>query len=92
MTEDLIVHEETHRDQQMSYLTPGEWWEKYLEDPEFRLSQEVEAYRNQYREFIKKCHDRNKIFLFVHRIAGDLSSSLYGNMIDYQKAIKLIKK
>ena len=89
ISEDLVAHEETHARQQGD--DPAAWWKKYLKDPEFRLQQEVEAYRNQYKKFLEKCKDRQKIFLFVRKIAGDLSSSLYGNMVDYYEAVKLIK-
>lgn len=90
ITPDLEVHEETHYMQQGG--DPEKWWNKYLADPEFRLKQEVEAYRNQYREFIKTTRDRNIIFQFVRRIAGDLASPLYGSVVTYFEAVDLIKK
>src|SRR3989304_1332950 len=48
LTVDLIAHEQTHIDQQSS-KDPQKWWEIYLKDPKFRLEQELEAYRNQYK-------------------------------------------
>lgn len=87
----LMIHEQTHSRQQAKYLTPAEWWGKYIKDPQFRLSQELEAYRNQYRSFIVG-KDRNRTFLFLHGIAQDLSSGMYGNAISYDKAKELIKK
>jgi hypothetical protein len=89
ITKDLMVHEETHQRQQG--IDPAGWWMLYLNDPQFRLSQEVEAYQNQYQYFIKYNHGRNEIFLFVLKIARDLSSSLYGNVVEYHEAVKLIK-
>ncbi len=87
LDEALTAHEETHMRQQ------GEdsegWWDKYLESEQFRLQQELEAYRKQYKVF-KKGKDRNKIFMFLHKIATDLSGELYGNIISYEEAKKKI--
>ena len=40
ITDDLMVHEETHAKQQGD--DPGAWWDRYLVDVDFRLNQEVE--------------------------------------------------
>ena len=82
---DLIVHEETHKRQQGA--KPDLWWTMYLKDPKFRLNQEVEAYRNQYR-FFAKGRDRNMAYKFLYIIAHDLSSAMYGNIITHEEAIK----
>lgn len=87
--EHLMKHEETHARQQGD--DPAAWWKKYLSDPEFRLQQEAEAYGRQYRSFAVH-HDRNKVFFFLHGIAYDLSSGIYGNIISLEEAKKLIKK
>lgn len=79
---DLEVHESVHMKQQAGY--PKMWWERYLVDPKFRLSQELEAYITQFR-YYKKI---NKSWMpFARRIAGDLSSSLYGYIISYSDAL-----
>lgn len=79
----LMVHEETHSRQQMKFLTPAEWWNKYLEDPSFRLSQELEAYQNQLIEYKKT----NKQWMpFLNTIADHLSSFRYGNITDFTTA------
>jgi hypothetical protein len=47
---DLLEHELVHIRQQKSY--PGgsrAWWDRYFEDEVFRLEQELEAYRHQYK-------------------------------------------
>ena len=89
--EHLMKHEQTHSRQQSSHLTPAEWWGRYIEDPKFRLSQELEAYRIQYKSFAVD-KDRNKTFLFLHGIASDLSSGIYGNAISYDEAKRLIRQ
>ena len=85
----LWVHEETHEQQQGD--NPEEWWNKYLEDDDFRLEQELEAYRNQF-DFIKKTATRKQKTEFLNQIAKDLSSEIYGKIIDYKKARELIRK
>jgi len=76
----LLVHENTHLRQQQR-ISPVVWWEKYFSDMYFRLSQEVEAYHNQYLY--------NKEIL--NEIARDLSSPLYGSICTYKQALALIK-
>ncbi len=64
------------------------WWSRYFESPEFRLSQEVEAYRNQYA-YIKKNYTRNhRKFLYKHIITSMVM--MYGNMVTESEAKKLI--
>jgi hypothetical protein len=85
----LIAHEQTHTIQQGD--SPEEWWVKYLNDSEFRLSQEIEAYRNQYIKYCDLVKDKNKRFNFLRKIASDLSSPMYGNIIKLEEALKVLK-
>jgi hypothetical protein len=85
----LMAHEQTHSIQQDG--KPEKWWERYLKDKEFRLSQELHAYQVQYRYYCKEVKDRNQRYRFLTKIAGDLSSELYGNIISKSEAIRLIK-
>lgn len=84
----LIVHEETHMKQQ-SY-SPEEWWNKYLVDPSFRLSQELEAYRNQYMKLKKNIKDPFKLGQRIDKLAQDLSGDIYGNLLSFNEAKYLI--
>lgn len=86
---DLIAHEEVHTRQQGS--DPAGWWERYLIDDSFRLNQEIEAYRVQYRKFKTMTRDRQAIALLAHNIAKVLSGHIYGNIIDYYEARQRIK-
>lgn len=79
---DILVHEQTHLAQQSSlFETPESWWEKYISNLDFRLQQEVEAYHNQYKHYPS----------LLHKLASDLSSSLYGSIISYKDATTRIK-
>lgn len=76
----LLIHEQTHLNQQEK-IGVIEWWKKYFNDPDFRISQEIEAYHNQYKY--------NPAI--INEIARDLSSSLYGSIINYKSAMASIK-
>lgn len=87
---DKEAHEMVHV-QQQSKMDKDLWWDKYLNDPTFRLSQEVEAYQAE-ADFVKKhVKDRNQIFYLIDQMRDDLSSSIYGFICTYQEAKKLIK-
>lgn len=86
--QDLMIHEETHEKQQQA-LGVEQWWTMYLDRPNFRLQQEVEAYQNQY-EFIKTVLNRKGRIAALNRFAEQLSSDLYGKIINKKKAKELI--
>ena len=82
---DILVHELVHLKQQEKGL--NEWENKYLNDPKFRLTQEIEAYQAQ----VKSLKDRNMRAVSKVRCARALSSDLYGGLISYEEALKLLK-
>ncbi len=87
--DDLMRHEETHSEQQGN--DPDAWWGRYLIDPYFRISQEVEAYANQYDFMCQKIKDRNQRSKILLNISQILSSPVYGNMIGQSDAYQIIK-
>ena len=88
ITKDLIVHEETHTRQQTN---PKKWWARYYIEPEFRLSQEIEAYHNQWVWIEKNIPDRNDRAKMLYHIATSLSGKLYGNLLTYSEAKNKVK-
>lgn len=89
----FIAHEETHqRQQQENGMTPEKWWSLYLRSEEFRLSQEIEAYQNQYKVQKKYIKDRNTLAQYLYRLAQALSSPMYGSIISFSMAMSVIKK
>lgn len=86
----LFIHEQTHSKQQL-VMGVDKWWSKYFEDSDFRLNQEVEAYAAQYKQFCKDKKNIERQYLFLDLISRDLSSNLYGNLVDYNTAKNLIK-
>lgn len=91
ISDDLRIHEEVHMRQQKAIGGPEVWWDRYLIDAEFRLSQEIEAYQAQYKYFCEQNKDKNMRFKFLNKIAGDLSSQMYKVDIGFMEACKSIK-
>ena len=87
----LLEHEKVHVTQQKK-MGPAEWWQKYFNDKEFRLRQEVEAYGAQYR-LVKKDDQYTEATkkAFLTELAFALSGSIYGNIINYQRAESAIR-
>ncbi len=82
---DLVAHEQVHCNQQGK--DPEAWWDKYLKDEKFRFQQELEAYKAQWN--IMR-HSRMANWL-LHGIVTDLSGDMYGNLVSYTIARRLIK-
>lgn len=77
----VIKHEEIHgKQQEYSDEKAKIWWEKYLTDTEFMLSQEIEAYGAQYA-ICQKVLSAKQSKSFLSDLAILLSSEMYGNPI-----------
>lgn len=88
----LIEHEKVHlRQQGGTEEGAAIWWGKFLRDPEFRISQEIEAYARQYQYFISRVSDREKVAKFLWALAGSMSGPLYNNCISHYEAMQRIK-
>src|SRR5690242_10724137 len=84
-----FAHEYTHVEQQTK-MGVELWWDKYFNYTDFRLEQEVEAYRNEAKWIkvnIKNFKERDKM---LDQICRDLSSPLYGNITSFEEAKELI--
>ncbi len=89
----VIEHEKVHAEQQKhSTFWARLWWKKYLKNPQFRLNQELEAYKVQYQFAKKLIKDRNALARFLNQIAQDLSGKMYGNVISCGEAMNKIKE
>lgn len=89
---DLRAHEETHMRQQGegNPLRAESWWKQYFRDKNFRIDQEIEAYHAQYKYFCAYNADRNKRSSFLHQLAADMSSPMYGSVIGFSRALERI--
>lgn len=88
INDNLKIHESVHALQQND--KPELWWTKYINDSEFRLEQEVEAYGTQYA-FIKQNSNTKLSDWVKEQLAKALSSGLYGDVISYQEAESKIR-
>ena len=87
---DIMIHEAVHIRQQGK--NPQAWWDKYILDKGFRLEQELEANKWQYKFICKIKKDRNERARALVAIARNMAGAVYGNMITTNKAIEEIKK
>jgi hypothetical protein len=88
----LINHEMVHSGQQAHYEGgPDAWWERYLTDAPFRLSQEIEAYHIQYVTYGKQNRDRNAQAKYLYQLASHLSSPMYKVETGHVEAMRKIK-
>ena len=85
----LIEHEKVHFRQQDG--KPEAWWARYLVDEQFRLDQELEAHRVEYRSFCSYVKDRNQRARYLMEISGRLASPMYGGIISRAEAAKRIR-
>jgi hypothetical protein len=94
---ELIVHEQVHFEQQRKMASwwrrngAEVWWRKFLASPEFRLDQELEAHRAEYREYCRIHRDRNDRQRALRVISGRLAKPMYGGIISQREARRAIQ-
>ena len=97
----LHVHEEIHGSRQVMFkglidpvLGADEavlaWWHRYIEDPAFRLTEEIPAHRAEYLTICKRHADRNYRARALSQIAMKLAAPLYGSLVTPAQARTLI--
>jgi hypothetical protein len=86
LSPDLIEHEKVHLRQQADVGGAEVWWERYITDPQFRLDQEVEAYRAQVAWHTDRASRRR----CLRRVARDLASPMYGRIVTSAQARQLL--
>ena len=105
ITPDVEFHEEIHMRQQGNDING--WYTQYLQDPQFRLEQELEAYGEQYK-YAKERIDamdelateqgkklqvgKNKLLTWgLESMALALAGVSYGNLISFGEAKSKIR-
>lgn len=83
----LAAHEGAHCHQQGDDIEG--WWRNYIDDPEFRLRQEVQAHQVEYRYLIQN-GNRNDRRRAKKHVAQRLASPLYGRLITPKEAERII--
>lgn len=88
----LMAHEALHGlEQHPREGGPAAWWRRYIDDPAFRVEQEVEAYRRQLRSFASWTRDRERVHRYAMQLAGMLASPIYRGAITQMQAYRRIK-
>lgn len=89
MPQDWYVHECVHFVRQGSgkdLELAKQWWSRYATEPAFRLEEELLAYKEQY-QFITRRANKSVAFEHAKSLAQTLSSPMYGNLINFQRAL-----
>lgn len=89
----LKAHEGVHFSRQTNHKPAIEgWWKRYLEDPEFRLAEELPAHRAEWKAYAEVHKNGNQRAQMLHQIALRLASPLYGSLITFSKAKREVAK
>lgn len=84
----IVAHEVIHVRQQ-EIMGRDEWWERYLADPAFRFSQELEAHRMELSVALTEGGRKHRRMVAA-LIAKRLSGPLYDNHCTLSHAKKLL--
>ena len=90
LPDEIVVHEAVHGDRQGRGDKVLDWWKRYMEDPAFRLTEEVYAHRAEYRWLLGH-GNRKQRRQACKRVAGRLASPTYGRLTTTKKASRLLK-
>ena len=87
---EIIAHEALHGARQGKGESQVlDWWKRYMEDPTFRLVEEIHAHRVEYRWLLEH-GNRRESRSALPRISAKLAGTLYGRLVTPQQARKLL--
>lgn len=89
LTPALYAHEAVHAWRQ-SRMGIEAWWRRYINDPAFRLQEEIPAHRAEYHAHAGTGRAAERAALSV--IAKRLASPLYGGLITLDRARRLLTR
>jgi len=87
---DIWHHEEVHVQQQSEFTSPSIWWENWINNKEFRLSQEVQAFAHQLA-FVKKFYSRKAADEALDEFSNQLADN-YNLDINRHQSSTLIRR
>jgi hypothetical protein len=67
------------------------WWRRYIDDPVFRLKEEVQAHKAEFARAAYGVKDRNRRAKILDVTAHRLAHPLYGGIIPYMDALCLLR-
>lgn len=90
---ELHDHEIAHGKRQgTSEYAVRRWWHRYLDEPVFRLDEEIIGHKAEYRSLCEQTKDRNVRARFLLHVSKKLSAPLYGSLISISEAMRLLRK
>lgn len=87
----IVAHEAVHAAQQ-TVITTEEWWQLWIDSEAMRLRYEMPAHVVEYRSYCASNPLRNDRRAYLTLIARRLSGKMYGRLISYETARRLIKQ
>lgn len=89
---DLFAHERVHSVRQGKIEGgPEAWWNAYCDRAEFRLQEELLAYKEQWR-FAQENYPRAQRRGLLDHISKALAGPMYGNMMSVKEAKRMISE
>ncbi len=88
VTSELHAHEAVHGRRQggADETAIVAWWERYIDEPAFRLAEEVPAHRAEYMRFCARHGNKSNRANALDAIASRLASPLYGDLVSQAQA------
>lgn len=85
----MMAHESVHAARQKA--DPAGWWKRYIDDPVFRLKEEVQGHKAELAAVNVTVRDRNQRARNLSITAKRLAAPLYGGIIKYADALCLLQ-
>ena len=85
----LIAHESVHGARQGRDIEG--WWHRYIDDPVFRLTEEIPAHRAEYRILLGMASNRQQRRAAAKVVAKRMASPLYGHLVTRARALHILK-
>lgn len=92
LSREIAAHEAVHGERQLD-IGVTFWWDRYLDDADFRYVEELVAHRAEFLAFkngIPMPGSRATRAALAH-IAGKFCGPLYNNMCSFEQAVELIR-
>lgn len=89
VTPALMAHETIHGKRQGMFI--NKWWACYLDDPKFRLHEEILAHKKEYQTLLETSRNRHERRLLLKQTAKRLANPLYGRLITVVKACEVLR-
>lgn len=90
VTPELLAHERVHGMRQgENEQSIIDWWKRYIDDEQFRLSEELPAHQAEYQWLVDNANRKHRRGA-LSSVATKLSSPLYGGMLSHKQAKEFI--